>query len=434
VNNVFEEANYFSRGGELIELRAYVLAKTLWDPQYDTDRAIDEFVAAYYGAAAPYVRQYINLAHEGFRDAQGYHVQIWGWDPREYMPSDFVSRAQGLFRKARQVVRDDAVALHRVRVAHLPVLYLVLKGLGVYARQEDVLFDPAVPEAGDWLEEFRQVVAAEGIRCHYEGGDVGKWLETLSPPPLRLQVERLKGDRVEIELVPGFGGRILSIRDLATGAEWAKAYSADGTIRLLNSGIEDYSEPRHLSPGWWEPYEVVERTPQSMTMRARLSNGLELERRVSLVTGEARVRIRSTLRNGPDERRKACLRMSSHFEVAHVGRARAIIAAADGAWQERAFPEPEPGIPHGEFRLQGQDCPRGAWGIMDQTRGRCLVDRVLDGEVEAYYASWTPRDRVVNLQLWSPARELEPGGVLSIEHELELRAGPPPGVRAGQGE
>jgi len=433
VNNIFEEANYFSRGGELIELRAYMLAKTLWGPKYDTDRAIDEFVSAYYGAAAPYLRRYVNLVHEGFKDGSGYHVQIWGWDPREYMPSDFVARAQELFCKARHAVRDDPVLLHRVRVAHLPALYLVLNGCAVYERQGDLLVDPDVPRGSDWLEEFRQVVAAERITSHREGADVQQWLASVAPPPPRLPVERLTSSWVEVEIVPGFGGRILAVRDLEGGVNWTKLYSTQGRIRLLGSGIEDYSEPKHLSPGCLEPYEVVERTPTSMTMCARLKSGLELERRVWLAAGEARVRIRSELRNGADRPRPACLRMSAHLEVTDVARAHLILMGPGDAWRKRGFPAPPSGMPDGDLRLDGEQRPRGAWGIVDEVTGRCLVDRVVGGEVEAYYASWNPRDRAVNLQLWSPSRELEPGGVLCIEHEFELRGEAPQGAQPQRG-
>jgi hypothetical protein len=52
VTGIYEEANYFSRGGELAELRTYIIAKTLWDPEYDTEKAIAEFLAGYYGPAA----------------------------------------------------------------------------------------------------------------------------------------------------------------------------------------------------------------------------------------------------------------------------------------------------------------------------------------------------------------------------------------------
>jgi len=42
------------------DLRNYIIAKTMWDPCCDVERHIDEFMAAYYGAAAPFIKEYIN--------------------------------------------------------------------------------------------------------------------------------------------------------------------------------------------------------------------------------------------------------------------------------------------------------------------------------------------------------------------------------------
>src|SRR5206468_4098964 len=74
VRGIYEEANYFSPGGEFAELRTWVLAKTLWDPGYDTDRAIDEFLAGYYEDAAGPVRRYVDLLHGTARKEGVSHV------------------------------------------------------------------------------------------------------------------------------------------------------------------------------------------------------------------------------------------------------------------------------------------------------------------------------------------------------------------------
>jgi hypothetical protein len=75
VKGIYEEGNYFSAGGEFAELRTWILAKTLWDPGYDTDRAIDEFLDGYYEAAAGPLRRYIDLLH-GKARIDGIHLPM----------------------------------------------------------------------------------------------------------------------------------------------------------------------------------------------------------------------------------------------------------------------------------------------------------------------------------------------------------------------
>lgn len=428
VTSVYEEANYFSRGGEMARLRTYLMAKTLWDPGCDHTKAINEFVAAYYGAAAPQVRQYVNLVHEGFRKGEGPHVEIWGSDPLDYMPSDFVARAQALFSKARRAVRDDPALLSRVRLAHLPVLYMVLRGAGVYSEQEDALVDEDVPEGADWLGEFRAVVEAEGITHYREGRRIEEFLEACRPVPVTLRPERIANGLVEVELLPGHGGRILRIRDLSEDVNWTKVYGGEGRIRPMGSGIEDYSERASRSPGWSEPFQVVELDQQSVTLRAALPNGLELARRVELPAGGTRLRVRSALRNPSEETRQGCLRINPAFTVPDMSAARLMAIRADGRWRADALPPPEAATGGGERKLEGDARPAGAWGLVDDTTGRALLCRVVEGEVEVYCCCCNWPDGRVALEMWSSERDLEPGTSIEIEYEIELLANPPEGV------
>jgi len=54
---VLAQGVHQANGGELPELRAWLLARLLWDPRQDDRALIDEFLRGYYGArAAPYIR------------------------------------------------------------------------------------------------------------------------------------------------------------------------------------------------------------------------------------------------------------------------------------------------------------------------------------------------------------------------------------------
>ena len=62
VAGVFEEGTYGTPGGDLVELKDYVISRALWNVSYATgggEALIDEFVTGYYGAAAPHVREYM---------------------------------------------------------------------------------------------------------------------------------------------------------------------------------------------------------------------------------------------------------------------------------------------------------------------------------------------------------------------------------------
>jgi hypothetical protein len=125
VKGLFEQGNYSSGGlGEMEPLRAYLLAKLLWDPNTDIQRHTEEFLHAYYGKAAGKIRDYIALAHEQVQ-ADGVHAHIFDRPTARYLNDQFLDRAETLFDEAERLAGDSDVRL-RVRTARLPVWYVKL--------------------------------------------------------------------------------------------------------------------------------------------------------------------------------------------------------------------------------------------------------------------------------------------------------------------
>jgi len=96
VKGVFEEGNAASVSGEFGELRAYLLAKLLWDPYCDVEHEMTEFLEAYYGSqAAPAVREYIDIITN--KTVKTEHMFIFDWHD------------QGVYFTARERIHIDAL-------------------------------------------------------------------------------------------------------------------------------------------------------------------------------------------------------------------------------------------------------------------------------------------------------------------------------------
>ncbi len=64
VKGLFEQGNYGPNGGgEMANLRAWILLRLLWNPQENSEALKKEFVKAYYGSAAPFILRYIDRLH-----------------------------------------------------------------------------------------------------------------------------------------------------------------------------------------------------------------------------------------------------------------------------------------------------------------------------------------------------------------------------------
>jgi hypothetical protein len=175
VQGIYEEANYFSKGGELAELRTWILAKTLWDPGYSTDQAIDEFLEAYYEEAAPPLRRYIDLIHGKARMA-GRHFRIYDGPESPFFSAELVDSAAALLAEAETAAAAKPAVLHRVQVAALPISYVRMA-----RRLERIRSGGAAVEdrkiLKELLEKFATVAAKEGISHISEGKRYTSWAE-----------------------------------------------------------------------------------------------------------------------------------------------------------------------------------------------------------------------------------------------------------------
>ena len=123
VTELFPQADPFNKMGEFSELRAYLLAKLMWNPDYDVDKGINEFLEAYYGQAAQPIHAYIDMLHKKVKDER-IHMPHSVTTSRLFSP-DVMKRANTLFDEAEQLADNEGI-LFRVKVARLSVQYLDL--------------------------------------------------------------------------------------------------------------------------------------------------------------------------------------------------------------------------------------------------------------------------------------------------------------------
>jgi hypothetical protein len=93
-------------GHEFAELKTYLISKLLWNIHIDADSIINEFLAGYYGVAAPYIKKYIDTLHYFARQSDVF-LDIYA-PPTQYMNS-FLS--QDKMKTYRQLFNQSEIAL-----------------------------------------------------------------------------------------------------------------------------------------------------------------------------------------------------------------------------------------------------------------------------------------------------------------------------------
>jgi hypothetical protein len=186
VKGIYEEANYFSKGGEFAELRTWLVAKTLWDPSYDTDQAIDEFLDGYYERAAAPLRRYIDLLH-GKARMDEIHLSISA-GPKSALFSDGVlTRGAALFDEAEKNVADKPEVLHRVQMARLPLLYVQIARLLERRKRPQQATEHEARLLQSAFDGFEAIARREGVTMVSEQRSYDSWAaevrKALATPP-----------------------------------------------------------------------------------------------------------------------------------------------------------------------------------------------------------------------------------------------------------
>lgn len=122
VTGIFEQGAYTTNAADMAELRAWVLAKLLWDPSRDGEALANEFIDGYYGPAAPHIKAYLKTTHDAV-EAAGDWLGCFEETKAKFISLDTLSQGWQHLQAAEQAVANDPDLRLRVQAAELPALY-----------------------------------------------------------------------------------------------------------------------------------------------------------------------------------------------------------------------------------------------------------------------------------------------------------------------
>lgn len=167
VKGIFEQGNYSGGGnGEMGPLRAYVLAKLLWDPKTDVQKHVTEFLEAYYGQAASHIRAYLDCVERQVHDGKT-HAHIFDSPKAAYLNDTFIASANEILEQAQQAAEDDKIRF-RVQVVRLPVWYVQLATNKVTGEARAKL-----------LQQFLEIARKARISNINEGQSLDDWAKKM---------------------------------------------------------------------------------------------------------------------------------------------------------------------------------------------------------------------------------------------------------------
>jgi hypothetical protein len=133
-NWIFEQHSFHP--SELFELRSYLTAKLLWNPEIDQDSILNDFLIGYYEDAAPFIRQYISTVHDELQRDEDFFLFLYG-DPSQafqsFLRPELLRQYDTWYEEATEAASAKPEVLQRVNKARLSIDYAILEA----ARKND---------------------------------------------------------------------------------------------------------------------------------------------------------------------------------------------------------------------------------------------------------------------------------------------------------
>jgi hypothetical protein len=112
---------------DMRNMKLWVLCKLLENPHQNYATLVQEFTDGYYGAAGPYIRQYLSALQTAAAESNADVQWFSGLDTFTYLTTDFLQQADGIYAKAAAAVKNDPVLSRRVTTARSSVDIAILR-------------------------------------------------------------------------------------------------------------------------------------------------------------------------------------------------------------------------------------------------------------------------------------------------------------------
>jgi len=411
-------------GGENAELRSYVMARLLWNPNVDVDETVNEFMAAYYGKAARAMRAYFDLQHRQVRlppEGQGHHMWIYTRPGAPYMSPDFLAQATKLLEEAESTAADEATR-RRVQKARLSIDYVKLMHAKAFIVQDGLYAPGNLDQLEENFRAFLKDTRSFGITEFHEGRrleeDETEFAKYIKP----YRVATLESPALRVIVAPELSGRIISIIDKATHTD---------VVHRPDPGEHSYPDLSGLGVFVFadyilgKPYDAVweleaQPGPLEIHLAGTCPNGLKMQRTIRLLTDRPAVHTETTVENTGGSAADAVLSSRCDAGPKDIEESVVNFLSQDGKTVQRRLLAPGQ-EPSGSQWYDGSEQPDGEWTLTGVGSQMAVVNSFPKDQATRCLVNWTGKaGSRVTMTVWSAKRTLAPGETLKLEADYEI--------------
>jgi uncharacterized protein DUF4838 len=402
-------------GGENAELRSYLAARLLWNPEVDVHAEIRGFFNAVYGPAAPLMWRYFVLRYR--ENGPSEHLWIDQNMDARYVTDRFLKDARDLLNRANRKA-ETGPPRRRIERCLLSLDYVETMRRR-RCRLQGAFYGPDDPVRVR-LETRNFVRKAEtlGITHLREGYPLSAQAEDLNQPAAAYSVVALDDGALAVKIVPELGARVVALGP-SGGAVNVLRVPEPGEFAYPHAGGLYFSlASSYLSnpqPVTWRAGPAAKGV---VSLRGQSDRGVDLEMEIRLDSGIVSVRFAAANR-GPAPL-PAVIRCQAEFAIGPSRNADLRYTTQAGAERNHRVEAGDRPV-DGNVLWEGGERPAEQWTLISSESPPGIRNRFHTDEVAQCGIKWSFRaaPRLI-MSLWSPEVMLAPGQEVRLESRYEL--------------
>jgi len=275
VKGVFAQAHGGSTSGDLSDLRVYVIARCLWNPERDSWQEALEFCRLHYGKAAPAVIEYLEFIHQN-AEQKGIHPACFATPRQLGLDREVALKLLSIFEKALRMAENETIR-QRVEKISLSAWRTLLEASAAFKVDGDRLkrvypepYQNAVDRYIALAEKHKLTMPDERTRwSEFKTILQEQYQKGLPISALENQFWRLVFDRQN--------GRIIELLYKPRQINFLLAYEANFRYGTFEEWFGEKMEHKQFVGPW-----KISKSNNQLTLQRKLENGSLYQRSLSL--------------------------------------------------------------------------------------------------------------------------------------------------------
>ena len=422
VKGVFMQANGNGNTGELCDLRNYVMARCLWNPELDSWEVAREFCQLHYGKAAPTMLAYLTYLHDN-AERSGYEPTCFPMPFEVGINPASADNIFGLFQRALNEAENPTVR-DRVEKASICAQRAILETAGELQVRDGRLRVVYPAKYGDIVANYLTLTKKHGQSRAEEWEPIDHYYKILDKATQQgYRAAQLENEFWRLIVVGEDNGKMVELWHKPTRTHLLMPPDYRSVRRLAEYlTLSEYGEQGYKHP---EPREFETRTEGAgLALTKRLQHGA-VQRHIGFSAQDPSVlEFRTELTHQGDAPKKYQLRVHPEFNTGCVTKDSRVLSAyiRNGQWM--IFNEGW-SAGDGPKRAEFEKAKGGGYAFYNH-RDAFGVEIDYDPAAFARPAFWwSDTYPQANLDLYTRATELQPGQKLAFEYRLRFLKNPP---------